>query len=319
MLARKRFKSMLMNVPHIFDINLLYAENLMKTTDLFTPSPLKQRRPSMIAGFMSNFGSDIPDAYVIVNTIRTEDMNSSQGDNGSKNSCHSTSKSSVAGASLSPTWNEHLRLTMSGSGFLVFNVFSKSVLSEDIFLGQLEIEIKNHPDLYLGHEKEFNLPLHSAIHPVYNKDGTIIEVPDVDSQGSLTFCINIPSIYNNMCGWWFDIRVNLFDVSGEKIWVVLHDNIFYVYDSPLENVLYRSVDGASIVSLKRTKYKLELEMECIELTLTGGEFIRWAWGNDKSKYRGLWIRALEHRIDIRKPKGNQNITSSEELSSSLVS
>ena len=279
---------MLMSLPHVVLVTVEYAEELMKTSDVFAASPIKQRRPSVMAGFMSNFRSDVPDAYVLVNALK---------DGGAGSGCHSSAKTAVVPGSFAPAWNEEVRLSMSSSGHVVFNVFSQSVMAEDIFLGQASVDLNKHFGVYLGHPLRLTKPLHASIHPVYGMDGGSLEVPDTDSQGALSLSVRIPPIYSNMCGWWFDIKTNLFGIvyGGDRIWVVLCENVLYCYDSEFETTLLRKVEGGSIVSVKKTVCKLELEMECVELELSGGERLTWAWGNDAGRYKGLWLRALENR------------------------
>lgn len=63
---------------------------LLRNTNVpFLPSPdsASHRRPSVIAGFMNNFGSSIPDPYVLVNMVLS---NVTKGQN-----CFSTGSTTV--------------------------------------------------------------------------------------------------------------------------------------------------------------------------------------------------------------------------------
>ena len=278
----------LLTVSHVVLVKIHNAKQLMKIGDVFTASPAKQRRPSVMAGFMSNFGTGIPDAYVIVNGIR----NLSATEKGSE--CYSTAKTAVVAGSCDPEWEEEVRVSMVGSGFLSLNVFSKSVMSEDIFLGQAQLDLRDYQAALLtGKIIRLDAPVSFGIHKVFNEVGTEIEVPDVEPQGTISISINVPSIYYNMCGGFYHIRTVLFSVSGQQIWVVLCHDTLYIYDTQYESVLIRKLSRSDIESVVEVEIdKLEIVMPGIQIKLRDGELLEWAWGSDSQKHKHMWIRAL---------------------------
>ena len=102
-LARRKTKTLFLNIPHVLKLSIHNAEKL--------------KLPS----------SSVPDAYVRVNIV-TGGIKAP--------SCYNTAKTKVI-SNANPQWNEDLRLSTTGLAHLVLNVFSKSVLSGDTFLGQV--------------------------------------------------------------------------------------------------------------------------------------------------------------------------------------
>ena len=99
-----------------------------------------------------------------------------------------------------------------------------------------------------------------------------------------------------MCGWFWELKTSFFgEISGEKIWVVLHDNMLHVYDSINEINLIEKIDCHDIADIEEKVFnKLEISMQ--ELTIkfknkNRGDLL-WAWGEDASKVKGLWRRSL---------------------------
>jgi hypothetical protein len=297
MLARKQVHVSLSNVPHVILVKVHNAKELMKVSEIFTPSPTKQRRPSVMAGFMSNFGTDVPDAYVLVNTVR------SLGVADRSSPCYSTAKTGVVAGSFDPAWEEEVRLSMVGSGFVVLNVFSKSMVAEDIFLGQACIDLQQYrKELYSSSGKvvTLDIPVSLGIHKVYSESGAEIDVPDVEPHGRISVSINVLSVFENMCGCFYHIQTNFFGVvSGDKIWAVLcHDGLYW-YDSQFEGVLHRKIEREKIQSVVEVAIdKLEIKMEGLHIKLHEGEVIEWAWGSDSRDIKGLWLRALHLRSHV---------------------
>jgi hypothetical protein len=289
-LARKRLMNDVLDVPHIVLVKVHGAKQLMKVGEVFSLNSTKQRRPSVLAGFMSNFGTGIPDAFVLVNGLR----NRSSSDKVS--ACYSTAKTLVVAGSVDPQWEEELRLSMVGTGFLVLNVFSKGVMSEDIFLGQAHIDLMDHQrELLAGKIVRLDdVSVSFGVHKVFNETGSEIVVPDIEPHGTISISIGIPSIYLNMCGAMYDIQTNLIGVvSGEAMWIVLCQDTLYCYDNQYEQVLHRRIARSEIVSVTEIEIKkLEITMPGIHLRLRSGELLEWAWGNDARSTKGMWIRAL---------------------------
>ena len=289
-LARKRLMKNILDVPHIVLVKVHGAKHLMKVGEVFSPNSTKQRRPSVLAGFMSNFGTGLPDAFVLVNGLRNRTSSDKV------NPCYSTAKTLVVAGSVDPQWEEELRLSMVGTGFLVLNVFSKGVMSEDIFLGQAHVDLKDHQrDLLAGRIVRLDdVSVSFGVHKVFNQTGSEIEVPDIEPHGTISISISIPSVYLNMCGAMYDIQTNLIGaVSGEAMWVVLCEDTLYCYDNQYEQVLHRQIARSEIASVTEIEIKkLEIAMSGIHLKLRSGELLEWAWGNDARSTKGMWIRAF---------------------------
>ena len=132
------------------------------------------------------------------------------------------------------------------------------------------------------------------------------------AQGELSVSLSIPSVYKNMCGWFWNVHpyVNGFgydDITGDKIWVVVKNKIIRIYDSPFDmskaTMTFSTLD---VLDLEETTYdKLEIKLQGVKLiveeddpdAVTVGapkipkEYM-WAWGDDAASLKGLWRRAL---------------------------
>ena len=173
------------DVPHVLSIKIVGAEDLNSS---------------------NVFGYPTPDAYVLVNAVKKL-LPGKRKVKGSL--CHSTAKTSVIKQSYNPQWHEEVRATMVGSGYLVLNVFSFSVIAGDTFLGQAVIDIDDYPEIYHEQSLKLTLPLLKADHPVYGHDGTLMSLLAVQGKGKITIQVSIPSVFSNMCGW-FTVNIMLF-------------------------------------------------------------------------------------------------------------
>jgi C2 domain len=252
MIGRKVVQRKLKNIPHVIEINIASARDL--------PSVYK------------------PTAYVIVNSIKT---------NSRRQSCSSSTTSKpTKEATTNPEWNEKIRLTLHGTGVITLNVFSKNLFTADTFLGQAVINLNDYNGMYNGKEFELTLPLKDKAFPVFDDIGaqlTTREVPD--SKGTIRLKIKIPSIYGNICGWFWEIKSSFFGaITGEKMWVVLNDGVLYCYDSPFEFQKLHQFLCSNIVEIEEVVYdKLEIVMDGLTIKVHhGGNDVKyiWAWGDD---------------------------------------
>jgi len=193
------------------------------------------------------------------------------------------------------------------SSSLVINVMSKHTIGGDSIVGQAVIQLDKNKELYKGEKKVFKLPLQafsSTDSPkVYDTTGTAVSLPNspAPEKSIVSITVSIPSIYENMCGWFYDIHTEFnsfgfLDHAGSKMWVVLREKMLYCYDNPFDSVVKKTYDTHDVTDIIETEIdKLEIKMPgmiikfnvkgvCSELT--------WAWGDDASKSKGLWRRAL---------------------------
>ena len=224
---------------------------------------------------------------------------------GKQQRCYTVAKTKVVVQSLDPIFNQAIRIACVGhAGFVVFNVMSKHTLAEDSIIGQAVINLENHKELYEGSVHNLRLPLQTIKHDVHDSTGSRLNLsPPSEVTGTLKVSINIPSIYQNMCGWFWSIKEGFLQgPSGEKQWVVLHDGRVYVYSNPYDLSLIMEIDVDDIQGIKETTYdKLEINVEGLKIWVKPSEKTKgikrekellWAWGDDSSKTKGLWRRAL---------------------------
>ena len=70
-----------------------------------------------------------------------------------------------------------------------------------------------------------------------------------------------------MCGYFWHIKTSFFgQVTGDKIWVVLHNGVLYTYESAFETTLLRTIECKDIVDVTEKVFD-KIEMKVPELTL----------------------------------------------------
>lgn len=115
-----------------------------------------------------------------------------------------------------------------------------------------------------------------------------------------------------MCGWFWHIQSSLMSgIYGEKIWVVLNQRVLYCYNNPYDGELKCKIDGNNIIDIIECEFdKLEIPLAGLQLKMVVDpeavlrEYyeVMWGWGDDASKTKGLWRRALvnHHHHDVSK-------------------
>jgi hypothetical protein len=233
-----------------------------------------------------------PDVYVLVNTFRKV---------GRQQRCYSTGKTRVISGNKNPVFEEDLRLSLVGQGSIILNVMSTHTLGQDTVIGQAIIDLEKHRSLYQGEKMNLRLPLKEASAPVHDTTGTKLTLAPATPVGFISLSVSIPNIYQNMCGWFWHIRDDIFTgTTGDKMWVVLNDRILYCYGNPYDGIVKYRVDCKNITDIVESEYdKLEIKVQglIIKVIDNSSGFARntdlmWAWGDDASKIKGLWRRAL---------------------------
>jgi len=188
---------------------------------------------------------------------------------------------------------------MVGDGYISINIFSKSAIAEDIFLGQAVINLNHYPELYRHKSVEVSVPVQFATQKVFSSTGDEIQIPYIENGGSVIVNINIPSIFLNMCGWFYDITTTFYGtITWDKIWVILCNYKFYCYDTPYERVEHMIFDVNHIISIEEVNYdKMKLPLRGLEIKLSSGKILSWAWASYEMSIKGLWYRALENKLN----------------------
>ena len=104
-----------------------------------------------------------------------------------------------------------------------------------------------HHDRYKGGEVSLDLALKKAEFPVYGTDGTALNVPDVQGRGTVTVCCRVPTVYSNICGWFRDIKCDVFNnIIANKVWITVSNGTVNIYNSPYSGTLLRSISCRDI-------------------------------------------------------------------------
>ena len=208
----------------------------------------------------------------------------------------SAAATSVASNKTDPTWNENLNLISMGEGKLVFNLMSRQTLAADAFLGQAVLDFGKYKQIKPDTTHEICLPLKSMKVPLYDTKGQPINVntdsPSINS--TINVLIHVPKYYSNVCGFFYDIKTNIIgDVYGEKVWVEVDMQHFYVFPNPFDKVHILKLACTDITEIEEIIiHDIEMPMEGLRIKLNDGSEKRFAWGADELGIRGLWRHAL---------------------------
>ena len=98
-------------------------------------------------------------------------------------------------------WGEDATVSTQGAPTIVFNVLSKHALAGDTFLGQAVLDMKHKQHVVDGNQHKFKLSVGPLVIPIFDTNGKRLNLADQTAvTGQLEVGINIPSIYDNMCG-----------------------------------------------------------------------------------------------------------------------
>ena len=265
--------------PHVAVIDVKSCQDLMNLQQVHASVSNKARRPSIMAGLMSNFESGLPSAYVVVNSLVRMNQKETM-------KCYSGATSRVVDADYNPTFDECLIVGVEGSALLVLSVFSKSTnaLSEDIFIGQITIDLTSFPQLYQGETVQFEkLRWGHAAHTVVGSSGKELSVVDVEGGGTITFNLTIPLDSRSTCAEFYDIKTNSFGyfLSADRIFVTLHEGKLRQFNNKCQEKLELFTEDVTL-DVKDVE-EAEMEMETTKVILKGLKFTfhthlcKWAW------------------------------------------
>lgn len=283
-LSRLSTQRKLESVPHVINLKIDFGDGLPSNND---------------------FMKSKPDVYVLANTFRMV-ASRAKGVSNLKEKIYTTGKTRTIAGNTSPVWEEELTLSLLGHrSLLCLNVMSRHNFGPDTIMGQCILSSEHMRALYSGHKVHLTLPVKQMEHSVYDTTGNLIKLaPASNPMGFISLTVNIPSIYHNMCGWFWDIKTGLLgNTYGEKIWVVLEDRKVRVYNNPFDQDVKEHIDTEHVIDIEEKAYdKMEISVEGLALHMIkpaqvkGGLDIpfekMWAWGDDASKVKGLWRRAL---------------------------
>ena len=206
--------------------------------------------------------------------------------------CFSGAKSRITTSTSSEMrWDDKLQIASTCKEKLVFNVMSTSIFGT-FFVGQTSLDFHEHSKITNGNDHKFKLELGPALLPVYDAKGNLVQPAGTKSQvtsGTLEIDVTVPSVYSNMCGWFWNVTESWMEISGEKIFVNFEDNVLVAWDSPFHNRVVCKVDCKKVKSLsEKTFEKLAggITMYGVGIAHEGGPDLYWAWGDDAKSIKG---------------------------------
>ena len=127
--------------------------------------------------------------------------------------CFSAVKSATVINSQSPVFNESRSASLVGNSKVVFNLLSTHLIGTDTFMGQAVIDLEKF-HISNGKSHQFDLTLGPMVEALYDTKGQPLKgiVNREDACGTLRVDLTIPTIYSNMCGWWWNVTTNFIGV-----------------------------------------------------------------------------------------------------------
>jgi hypothetical protein len=187
-------------------------------------------------------------------------------------------------------WNEKLVTCVEGrTSILVINIFSRTLMFGDRFIGQAEIPLEHYTSL----DDQISMPVNAGIHdlptyPVFNARGEVESVvSDSQAGGLIRLKMTVPSRDNALCDWFFMMFTNFFGVSDStRVWVILFDDQINIFSDKFggKSSLIRTILKTSIVKVDIVKPEsYAVKVDALELTLKStdgflaGEVVRLLW------------------------------------------
>merc|ERR1711871_1090872 len=244
-----------------------------------------------------------PDTFVVVSTVGHTKKGTE--------SCFSARKTDTIAGTQDPKYDATMEMAAAGHPKIVFNVMSKHGFGADTFLGQAVIDMASDKTLTDHLEHHFILPITRKVTSrVFDSKGNEIKnLKDCETAcGTLSVSINFPPVRNNLCGWFFDIKTSSgyfgTNVNGEKIWVVLKNDILNIYLTPFDISVIGQLKLHDIADLKEKVFD---NMEG-GLTMHGMNFVMkpgvtpsdefWAWADDGGELKGLWTAVFSKHLHL---------------------
>lgn len=235
-----------------------------------------------------------PDTYVVATVLRKARKGSEK--------CVCAAKTSVVAGSTSPIFGNELVLSTAGNDDrVILNVMSSHIpfISGNGFLGQAVIDFKDYRHMGDGKPHKLKLNLGPAKCPLYDESGNVFSSTNANVSGSIDVTVFIPAITESICGWFWNITESFFDVSGEKMWVVLNKGVMTCWGTPFQTGFIAKVECKKIkkcVEKEFDKLSCKIVMYGVGLSMEGGAQHFWAWGDDAKSTKGLWKKALMGHI-----------------------
>ena len=196
---------------------------------------------------------------------------------------------------------EEIIVSSIASSLLTINIIGNNKSGQEVFIGQVSLDIAKNEEIYKKDLNQFTFSSGDITHPVYNIGGKLYTFSKKVSSGTVSLSINIPYMFNNICGTFWEIQENfLGSVKGLKIWVVIRNKMLYCYDSQYENKLIKKIECKNISDVTKSVYdKIEIKIQILVIKYIDENFkenkLMWAWGSDITKCKGMWKRLLDSK------------------------
>ena len=214
--------------------------------------------------------------YVIVNTLRGT----------TSRACLSMAKSRSVPKCFNPIWDEYLQVCMKGDGFFSLTVVctdrTASASAQDYVVGQVVVELNKYASLYNNEIVQLSIELQAATLTVHGTARNLFQANNLKQRGLISFSLQIPSIYGNLCGFFVDLEPDV----PSKIWVcLLHDVLYF------DGIRLECKDIIDINEIEVDDPDFALGGIRIQ-TFSGSQDLLFAWCEDTAKCKGMWHRAL---------------------------
>jgi hypothetical protein len=152
-----------------------------------------------------------------------------------------------------------------------------------------------------------SIPLNTQSVTLFDEVGEEYKQPESIfrlNDAKMSLSIMFPSSFSNICGWFWKITNSFFGTTGDKVWLVLHDETIYCYDSPYfmhkgTKVSYKCHEIENVVDLKESNYYQAPMIEIFFRSSMHVNSLILAWGDDTGTRKGLWKQALNKYCSIK--------------------
>ena len=122
--------------------------------------------------------------------------------------------------------------SITSEGSIVITLFSSD--GQDKCYGQVIINLADHMDLYDDGWKVIDeIPLIEYVHQMQASNGKRIKPKSIEPRGYISLYMQMPSLYQNMCGWLMKKSIGTFSHGKwKKKWIVLSGDRIWHYANP---------------------------------------------------------------------------------------
>ena len=295
--ARFRFRKLLASShDHVVLVQLKSASNLIGTNSLNETSDVYCR----VVG----------SRFIAINTRNKAGRVVASKQGVTKSISSYTSKTITN--TINPIWNEESFVTgIYGSDSVIVNIYDKDTFTKDTFLGQVEIPLSDHPQLFrstMGSREIHldDLPLKKNNTNIHDMHGDILTINDCiipearkkieHKRGFISITLRLPALINNMCGFMYKLSSSVIPgmpKSFKRRYMVLKEGLLVYFDDSfsLQDPRYE-VWCQDVINIEETFNHSKTEIETFSVTFGPDSWTVKFDENMNTMVRKEWLRKI---------------------------